>query len=136
MQVVDAGHARVAESNDDVALAQARRARGRFPFHLIHAHAGFMRQTEMANDATRDLRVLSADADVGAAHTSFADQCDGDALGRAGGDREAYSLRGQDDGGVDADHAAGRVDQWASRIAWIEGRIGLDDVVEQASRLT
>ena len=60
---------------------------------------------------------------------------DDDALGRVGGDGEADALRRQDDRRVDADDVARRIDQRPAGIAGIERGIGLDDVVEQTSRL-
>ena len=48
-------------------------------------------------------------------------------------DREAQRLRARNDRGIDADHLRGGVHQRSSRIAWIEGRVGLDQVLDQAS---
>ena len=48
------------------------------------------------------------------------------------GDREADALRARDDRGVDAEHAAARVEQRAAGVAGVERRGVLDDAVDQA----
>ena len=55
-------------------------------------------------------------------------------LGGIDRDREAESLTGQN-GGVDADYVAVRVDERAAGVSGIERGVGLDDVVHQSPRL-
>ena len=54
-------------------------------------------------------------------------------LGGTDGNGETDSLGRGDDGGVDADHPAASVDEGAAAVAWIQGGVGLNDVVDQVS---
>ena len=78
---------------------------------------------------------LHRDADPAPADAAVADQAAGDELGRVDRDREADPLRRQDDRRVDADHLAPRVDQRAARVAGVQRRVGLEDVVDQPAGL-
>ena len=89
----------------------------------------------MAHDAPADRRVLSTDTEMRAPDSPFADQGDDDALGGVRGNGETNALRRQDHRGVDADDVARGIDQRPAGIAGIQRRVGLDDVVEQPSRL-
>ena len=55
--------------------------------------------------------ILAADTDAGATHVPVRDQLTDDELHRVDRDRKADALRGQDDGSVDADDVAARVEQ-------------------------
>ncbi len=90
----------------------------------------------MTHHATRELNILRAHAEIGAAHATVADERDGDTLGGIRGDREADPLRGENDRGVDADDRAVRVHQRATGVARVERRIGLNHVIQKPSRRT
>ena len=75
--------------------------------------------------------VLTRDADVAARDLPVANQSRHDELGGVARYGKAQALRRQDDGGVDADDFAARVDQRAAAVAGVEGGVGLDHVVDQ-----
>src|SRR5215510_6565741 len=77
---------------------------------------------------------LSRYADVAAAHASFFDQLARDEFRSVDGGGEADSLRGQNDRRVDADHLAARVYERPAGVPRVQGRVGLNDVVDQAAR--
>ena len=91
-------------------------------------------QTVEADDLPRDRRVLSGDAHVRAPNPAVANQPADDELRGVRGDRKTQPLRAGDDGRVDADHFAARVDERSAGVSRIERRVGLDDVVHQAAR--
>src|SRR6266404_717791 len=136
LQVVDRCDRRVAEGDDDVPLAHARGGGGRAFFHRADPDAGLVRKREVAHHAAPDRRVLTAHADIGTPNASFPDQRDGNALRGVRGYCEANSLSGKNHRRVHADNAACGVDQRSAGITRIERRVGLDDVVEQASGLS
>ncbi len=88
----------------------------------------------MARDPARDGNRLAADAEPRATHAAFADQRHRDALRCSGCDGKADALRREDDGRVDPDDVSPRVDQRSAGVSGIEGRIGLQNVVQQAPR--
>ena len=55
-------------------------------------------------------------------------------MDRVDRNREAQPLAAGDDRGVDADDSAGARDERSAGIAGIERRVGLDDMLDQASR--
>src|SRR6266403_4324900 len=89
----------------------------------------------IAHDAWMNRRALSRDANPTPTNASFLDEPGGNQLRRVARDREADSLRSQDDGGVHADDLAARIHERASGVAGIQCRVRLDDVVHQAARL-
>src|SRR6185295_19931235 len=78
--------------------------------------------------------ILAADADLAAAHAAVFDQTAGDELRGIDGEGETDALRRQNDGGVDTDDFAARSHQRPARIAGIERRVCLYDVVDQTPR--
>ena len=82
-----------------------------------------------------DIRdVVAGDSDIAAAYLAVLDQMPCDELGAVDGNREADSLRGQDNRRVDADYLAARVDQRSAGVAGIQRGVGLDNVVDQSAR--
>src|SRR6266567_911101 len=75
--------------------------------------------------------VLSAHADVTAPDLALFDQPAGHVFSRVDAQREADSLRRKNHRRIDPDHFAARIDQLSARIAWIQRRIGLDDIVNE-----
>src|SRR4051812_27957102 len=88
-----------------------------------------------AGDRAEQGNGLAADAEVAAANASILDQPARDPTREVAGNGETDALRGADDGRVDADHFATGVEQRATRVAGIQRRIGLDDVVDGPARL-
>ena len=62
------------------------------------------------------------------------DQLSDDELHGIHGDCKADPLRGQNHRRVHAYHGAARVEQWPARVARIQRRVGLNDVVDQPTR--
>ena len=79
-------------------------------------------------------RRARADAEPRAAHAAVREQLAEHPRGGLDGDREADALRARDDRGVDAEHAAARVEQRAAGVARVERRGVLDDAVDQPVR--
>ena len=74
-------------------------------------------------------------AEVGAPHPSVMHERVDDPVGR-GVDRYREAEADPGDRGVDPDDAAVAVGQRAPGVAWVECRVGLDDVLDQARRLS
>ena len=110
-------------------------AAGAARLHLDDAHARILRQAGRDLEPLRQPHLIAGNAEPGAAHAAVLQDLRQHVLGGVGGDREADALRAHDDRGVDADHLAARVDERPAGIAGIEGRIGLDDVADQAAVL-
>ena len=92
------------------------------------------RKAVEADDLPRDRRILSGNAHVRAPDPSIANQSADDELRGVRGDRETQPLRAGDDGRVDADDFAARVDERPAGIPRIQRRVGLNDVVHQPAR--
>src|ERR1035437_7732200 len=75
--------------------------------------------------------VLAAYADVTARDLAVLDEPAGDVFGRVDSDGETDALRGQDNGGVDANYFAARIDQRPAGIAGVQGGVRLDDIIDQ-----
>ena len=80
-------------------------------------------------------RALSRDANPTPTNAPFLDEPRGNQLRRVARNREADSLRRQDDGGVHANDLAARIHERTSGVAGIQCRIRLDDVVHEAAGL-
>src|SRR4029453_13646171 len=135
LQVVYARDRRSADFDDDIATLDSGDGCRRSCFDRLDAHTCLAREIEVTNVAAWQRHGFPPNAEPRAPHATVAYQRDGDPLRGRRSDRETDALRRQDDRGVDADHLAARVDERTSRIAGIERGIGLQHVVEQASRL-
>ena len=133
-QVVDAAHRQLAEGDDQVAFLEPGALGGTARLDADDEDGRLGRQAEVAHDAGQQRHGLAGDPDVAAAHAAIADQPRRDELGGVDGDREADALGGLDDGGVDADHLAARVDQRATGVARVERGVGLNHVFDQPTR--
>src|SRR6266513_3063252 len=132
VEIVDAVHRLRIERHDDVARLQSGAA-GRAPaFHRREQHPAGLNQAMRAHGESRERHVLPAYADAGTPYVSVRNELPRDEFHRVHRDREADALGRQDDGGVDADHVAARVEQWAARVPRIQRGVGLDHVVDQA----
>ena len=133
--VVDARHGLLVEADDHVARLQAARHAPGCRLHLDDAHGRLLRQARLDAQPLRQVHLVAGDAEARAAHAAVLQHLGQHVLRRVGGDREADALRAHDDGGVDADHLAARVDQRPAGVAGVERGIGLDHVVDQAAVL-
>src|SRR5438270_12277804 len=75
---------------------------------------------------------LSRNSDIAAANAAIAQQAAGDELRGVDSDGEADSLSRQNGGGIDADYTPRRVHQRPTRVAGVQGSIGLNHVIDQA----
>src|SRR5258708_25891841 len=85
------------------------------------------------DEAAMQRHGLAGYADEAARDAAVADQPRGNERRSVDADGEADPLRLGDDGSVDADDFAARVDERTAGVAGIQRGIGLDDVVDQAS---
>ena len=95
--------------------------------------AARVREAELARHVARDGSVLTGDAQPAAAYATARHQLADDPLRGVDGDAEADALGAQDDGRVDADDAAARVDERPARVARVEGDVALDDALHRAA---
>src|SRR5215471_11668193 len=72
---------------------------------------------------------LNADPKIATGYPACAHQLRNQRFGQISWDGEANPLSGGDDGGVNAHHLPVHVEQWSTRVPWINGRIGLDKVI-------
>src|SRR5262249_31918256 len=134
VQIVNAAGRSSIVSHDDIALTQTGSLRRALVFNRGHQDAALARELMKAGNPPQDRHGLPGDADVTPPDFTVADQPARDELGRVDRNSEADTLSRQNDRAVDADHFAAGGDQGTARIAWIESRVGLDDVVYQAPR--
>jgi hypothetical protein len=132
-QVVDAAHRQLAEGHHQIAFAQAG-AVGRTPaFDRHDEDCRFGGQAEVAHHALQEGNGLAGDTDIAPTYAAVANQARGNELGGVDGDGKADALGGLNNGRVDADDLATRVQQRPTRIAGVQGSVGLDDVFDQPS---
>src|SRR6185436_8401203 len=96
-------------------------------------HASLDRQIVKADETPRQGNILSTNTDIAPSNPPVLDELRGDKLRRTHGNREADSLRRQDHCRVDANHFSTRRDQRTTRIAWVQRRVSLNEIVDQAS---
>ena len=90
---------------------------------------------ELLREIRRD--ILDGDAEEAAHDLAGGHQAVHDVAREVGGDGEADALEAAaaaEDRGVEADQAALHVDERAARVARVDGRIGLDEVLVVESR--
>ena len=88
---------------------------------------------ERRGHARRERAGAAGDADPGAPHAAVAHQRRDDPAG-GGVDRHREPEPDARHRGVDPDHAAAAVDERAARVAGVQRRVGLDDVVDDPRR--
>ena len=86
-----------------------------------------------AGDAAEQRNIL-AGAQVAAPDAAVTQERGQQGVDRVDRNREAQPLTAGDDRGVDAYDSAGARDERSAGIAGIERRVGLDDMLDQASR--
>src|SRR5262245_28625107 len=134
VQFVDAWNGPVVISDDHVAFLHAGFRRGAAGFGRNHEHACLDLEVMMTHESAVKRDDLSRHADVAAAHASFFDQLGRDEFRRVDGGGKGDSLCGQNDRRVDADDLAARVDERPAGVPRVQGRVGLNNVVDQAAR--
>mmetsp|Transcript_4253 Transcript_4253/g.9135 ORF Transcript_4253/g.9135 Transcript_4253/m.9135 type:complete len:315 (-) Transcript_4253:891-1835(-) len=106
--------------------------------NLDHQHAG-ERALQLRLERAHHLVVGDVDADGRLHYPTEADDLVDHAPHRVHRDGESYadvtasSSAGRDDGGVDADEPAARVEERPTRVARVDGRVGLDAVLDSAA---
>src|SRR5438477_449159 len=111
MQVVDAVHRFAIERHDNVTRLQSCSVGGTTALDRGDQHTTRLDEAMCAHGKARQRHILAADTNAGATHVPERDQLTDDELHRVDRDRKADALRGQDDGGVDTDDVAARVEQ-------------------------
>ena len=135
MQVVDAVHRLPGEPHDQVAHLDAGAARGAAFLHRLDAHGARVVELEMPREAPRERQVGAGEAEEAAAYLAILQELQHHPLHRVDRGGEADALRARDDRRVDADHLAVRIDQRPAGIAGIEGRVGLQHIIDQPAGL-
>src|SRR5690606_31038075 len=103
-----------------------------------HAHDRNASHAELARDFAAQ-HVVGFYAQAGRRVTARRDELRDDAIDRVDRYREADTrvrTRRAVDGGVDADQPTGAVEQRSARIAWIDRRVRLDQVLDDATLVT
>ena len=130
-QLAGALHVLAVDRGDDVARQDARRLGGGALDHLRDEHAlHVVAEPEALAEVGSEAE--DRDAERAAAHLAELDQLLHHVLDhvRGNGEANAHVAAGlRQDRGVDADQLAAQVDQRAARVARVDGRIGLDEVL-------
>src|SRR5439155_20009571 len=122
--VVDHG---TRERHDDVVLLKTRGRSGTSRIHARDDRPARVAQPERLHQLAG--QGLHRDADPAPRHLAAVDQLPGDALDDVRGNGEADTLAGGHDGRVDADDLAAKIHEGAARVAGIDRRVGLDEVL-------
>src|SRR6266540_4830312 len=128
LQVAGVLHRHPVHVDDQVLVAQAGAGGGAALDDLDDLDPGGA--VERGGDPWRQRPVAAGDADEGAAEATLPHQR-GDDLPGGVVDRYGEPEADPGHGGAHPDHAAAPVDQRATRVAWVERRVGLDDVLDQ-----
>ena len=135
MQCIHPVDRRFPERNDNVALFNTRKCRRTLFLDAVHEDTVRLDQSEQTLHVSWDRYVGARDAEIPAADASVAnEQCRHALRGRRRNRKAESAAAARNDRRVDADHRAARIDERAAAIAGIQRRVGLDDVVHQASR--
>src|SRR5215510_15441845 len=87
----------------------------------------------MAAEAPVDRPRLTAESEIRANDSAVCQELWNDPHCRIDRDCEADSLGHREDGSVDADDTAVRIDEGAARVARVQSHVGLNDVVDEAA---
>ena len=135
VKIVYSGYRFPVHCNDEIAFAHSGAMSWAFFFTGDDDDSGFFGEIVEADDAAVDRDGLGGDADEAAANASVAEEAAGNEFGRVDADSETDTLRGKNGGGVDADDAAGGIDERATGVARVEGGVGLNDIVNKTARI-
>ena len=90
-------------------------------------------QLVLVDEVRIDRHAPAVQSQIAAHHSAMLEQLRQDVAGHVDRDGETDSLRRLDDRRVDADHPAAAVDKRSAAVAGIQGRVGLNDVVDQVA---
>src|SRR5262245_19819607 len=119
------------ESDDDVSRPHPGGERRRLTAHSLHQHAACVRRAQFIRPLRRQ-RCEFHVADVAAAHLAILEEVVDHAPRQIAGNSEPDALIAAalaEDGGVDADQLAPRVDQRPTRVAGVNRGIGLNEIL-------
>jgi hypothetical protein len=131
VHVVDAGHDAVVDGDDQVIRVDARFFGQAAGGDLDHGHHLVGKQIEVVHEVARQTAQGGDDAELAAPHFAVLEHFRDNPARRVAGDREAQSLREGDDGGVDTADAAARIDERSARVAGVDRRRVLYDVLDE-----
>jgi hypothetical protein len=120
-----------AASQDHIPFVQPRVGRRAVRLDRQDEHARWNGEALQARLCAGKRHGLTRDANVAAPDPAVANQPRRDEPRGVARDGEAEALRGNHGRGIDADHVAARVHERSSRVARVERRVGLNDVVHQ-----
>jgi len=124
-------HGSAAHRQDHIACLQTGLGGRRLWHHRADQRPAVLLQPQFGRQI-RILHGLDADADVAPAHAAVSNQLLLDQVGQVAGDRQADALESAGpatDGAVHADHLAVHIHQWPTRVARIDGRVGLQEIL-------
>src|SRR6266545_699975 len=127
LEVVDAFNDLAVQVDDEILCAETRLSRGAAFYDLDHLDA--LGAAELAGEARGQRPRAARDAEVGAAKPPLAHQRPDDLAGRRV-DRDGQAESDAGDGRVDPDHAALAVGERSAGIAGVQGRVGLNHVLD------
>src|SRR6202171_6120568 len=134
LQIVDSVDGSLVDRDQAVADFDTGASRGTPRHDLENVHGAAIGQSKMPHDPDRDRDGRSRYADIRAPDAAVREYLSDDPLRRVDPGGKAYRLRLGNHRRVYADHAPLGVDQRATRVSWVERRIGLNDIVHQPAR--
>src|SRR5258705_9429924 len=135
VEVVDTRDGLAGEPENDVSLLEPGAFGRAARFDRRHQHARRHGQMIRPRDRAGYRDVLTRDPDVAAPDAPVANQARCDKARGVDPDGEAEPLRREDHRGVNPDDLAPRRHERAARVAGVQGGIGLNDVVDEPTRL-
>ncbi len=133
MQIVYARRRLIAQRDDEILLQNAGLVRRAAWFDGHHFHRARLRQIETARQFARQRHIAGVQTQIAAHHPAMLEQLRQNVFGDVNRDGETQTLRGANDGGVDADDVTATIDQRAATVAGIQRGIRLDHVIDQMS---
>jgi hypothetical protein len=124
----------ITQSDDDILFLNACLIRGSILFDGNNFNAGFLREAELSSLQARNRDRPAMETKVAPDDPAMFHELGQDILRHVNGNGEANPLSRLNNGRVDADHLPPAVDEWAAAVAWIQGGIGLNDIVDKVAR--
>ena len=131
VQLVDRGDGQAVDADDGVVHPQPGALRRRIGLHFQHPERADLVDFEKPRHAPVQRYGGARQANEGAPHLAVGEELSDDPFRRVDGGGEADGLRAWNDGGVHAYDAGAAVEQRPARIARVQRRVGLNDVVDQ-----
>lgn len=133
VEVVHAGHRIVVEPDDHVSGAHPSRfSRGTW-HEFVNPHARTLRQLKPPCKGLINRGILAGDTKVTAPNAPFLDEPTRHELRCLAPNRKTDALRGRNNRRIYTDNLPNTIDERTSGIPWIQGRVRLNDVIDQAS---